>query len=210
MPRYTAAMRCARGLRVGVTLALLLPSTVRAIVLSPGSGDVLRAMRLAREPEEKRAQFHAPYVFALDDATVERIEVVTEFRRYVLTAEEQLRLGNWLFTQGTREAQDAVRPWHGHLSIVARLRFHPQNVFVSIPSFEIVVGGPDVTALNVIRTPINGFLSNAPAGAFAPMTGATIEAVFDAASIGQTTRPASVRLADQDVARVSIDFARLE
>jgi len=203
-------MRCARALRVGVTLAVLLPSSARAVVVVPGAEDVLRAMRLAREPEEKRVQFHAPYVFALDAATVERIEVVTEFRRYVLTAEEQLRLGNWLFTQGTREAQDAVRPWRGHLSIVARLRFHPQNTFVSIPPYEIVVGGPDVTVVDVIRTPINGFLAKAPAAAIAPMTGATIEAVFDAASIGQTTSRVSVRLAEQDLAHVTIDFGRLE
>jgi hypothetical protein len=210
MPRYTAEMRCARALRVGVTLAVLLPSHGRAIVLSPGTGDVLRAMRLAQESEEKRVQFHAPYIFVLDAATVERIEVVTEFRRYVLTAEEQLKLGNWLFAQGTRDAQDAVRPWRGHLSIVARLRFHPQNAFVSIPPYEIVVGGAGVTALNVIRTPINGLLSNTPAGTFAPMIGATIDGVFDAASIGQRPRPVSVRLAEQDLAHVTIDFARLE
>ena len=42
------------------------------------------------------------------------------------------------------------------------------------------------------------------------MTGAIIEAVFDAASIGQTVRPVSVRLAEQELARVMIDFAKLE
>jgi hypothetical protein len=203
-------MRCARALRVGVTLAVLLQSDLRAIVLAPDPSDILRAMRLAREPEETRARFHAPSIFKLDDATVEQIEVITEFRRYVQTAEEQLRLGNWLFAQGTREAQDALRPWRGRLSIVARLRFHPQNVLVSIPPYEIQVGGPDVTALNLTRTPINGLRATAPAATFAPMTGAIIEAVFDAASIGQTARPASVRLADRELARVMIDFAKLE
>lgn len=203
-------MRCARALRVGVTLAVLLQSDLRAIVLAPDSSDILRAMRLAREPKETRARFHAPYIFKLDDATVEQIEVITEFRRYVQTAEEQLRLGNWLFAQGTREAQDALRPWRGRLSIVARLRFHPQNVLVSIPPYEIQAGGPAVTVLNVTRTPINGLLATAPAGTFAPMTGAIIEAVFDAASIGQTVRPVSVRLAEQELARMMIDFAKLE
>jgi hypothetical protein len=208
--RYTPEMRCARALRVGVTLAVLLQSDVRAIILAPEPSDILRAMRLAQESAETRARFHAPYVFKLNDATVEQIEVITEFRRYVQTAEEQLRLGNWLFAQGTREAQDALRTWQGHLSIVTRLRFHPQNAFISIPPYDIDVGGPDVTALNVTRTPINGLLSTAPAGTFAPMTGAIIEAVFDAASIGQRARPVSIRLAEQDLARVTIDFAKLE
>ena len=203
-------MRCARAVRVGVTLAVLLQSDLRAIVLAPDPSDILRAMRLAREPKETRARFHAPYVFKLDDATVEQIEVISEFRRYVQTAEEQLRLGNWLFAQGTREAQDALRPWQGRLSIVARLRFHPQNALVSIPPYDIVVGDPAVTALDVTRTPINGLLATAPAGTFAPMTGAIIEAIFDAASIGQKARPASVRLAEHELARVTIDFAKLE
>jgi hypothetical protein len=203
-------MRCARALRVGVTLAVLLQSDLRAIVLAPDPSDILRAMRLARESEGTRARFHATYVFKLDDATVEQVELITEFRRYVQTAEEQLRLGNWLFAQGTREAQDALRPWRGRLSLVARIRFHPQNVLVSIPPYEIHVGSPDVTALNVVRTPINGLLATAPAGTFAPMTGANIEAVFDAASIGQTARPVSVTLADQELARVMFDFAKLE
>jgi hypothetical protein len=203
-------MRCARALRVGVTLAVLLQSDLRAIVLAPDPSDILRAMRLARESEQTRARFHAPYVFKLDDATVEQIEVITEFRRYVQTAEEQLRLGNWLFAQGTRDAQDALRPWRGRLSIVARLRFHPQNTFVSIPPYDIAVGDPAVTALNVTRTPINGLLATAPTGTFAPMTGAIIEVVFDAASIGQKARPVSARLAEHELARVMIDFAKLE
>jgi hypothetical protein len=40
--------------------------------------------------------------------------------------------------------------------------------------------------------------------------GATLEAVFDAASVAQTVRPVRLSLAGQDVARVTIDFAKLE
>jgi hypothetical protein len=208
-------MRYARALRVGVTLAVLLQCDVRAVVVAPDSDDILRAMRLAQGSEATRARFHAPYVSKLNDATVDQIEVMTEFRRYVQTAEEQLRLGNWLFAQGTRQAQDALQPWRGRLSIVTRIRFHPQNAMVSIPPYEIRVGGPNVTApnvtaLNLTRTPIQGFIGTAPVGPFAPMTGAIIEALFDAASIGQTTRPVSLRLADQELARVTFDFAKLE
>jgi hypothetical protein len=44
----------------------------------------------------------------------------------------------------------------------------------------------------------------------APIMGATIEGIFDAASVGQTARPVIVSLAGQDVARVTVDFAKLE
>ena len=53
--------------------------------------------------------------------------------------------------------------------------------------------------------------SPAGAGDFnAPLIGATIEAVFDARSVGQAARPVSVSLAARAVASVTIDFARLE
>ena len=86
---------------------------------------------------------------------VEQIEVVTEFRRYVLNAEEQLRLGNWLFAHSVRDAREKLRPWRERVSLVARLRFHPHNTLIGIPPYDIAIGRPDLAPVNVIRTPIN-------------------------------------------------------
>src|SRR5205814_1405981 len=90
---------------------------VRALrLLAPGVRDIERAMRLAQERPDKRDEFHSPYIVRLlNDATVEMIDIITEFRRYVLTAEKELNLGHWLFAQGTQEAEAAVQPWRGRL-----------------------------------------------------------------------------------------------
>ena len=181
-----------------------------AIATALTDKDVDRALKLAQAVEQKRAQFHAPYIVRVNDAVVEQIEVVTEFRRYVLSAEEQLRAGNWLFAHSVRDAREKLRPWRDRVSLVARLRFHPHNTLMTVPPYDITIGRPDLAPVNVIRTPINALLSGRPGDFNAPLIGATIEAVFDARSVGQAARPVSVSLAAQAVASVPIDFARLE
>jgi hypothetical protein len=204
-------MSCACRLLVCVTIALVLQSTVAAINVAPRLADIDRAMKLAQERPDKREQFHSPYIVRLlNDPTVDVIDVITEFRRYVLTAEKELNLGHWLFAQGTREAQAALQPWRGLLSMVARIRFHPHNTLTSVPAYDVMIGHPDLAAVDVVRTPISALPSGKRRDVSTPLTGATIEAVFDAATVGQAVRPVTVRLAGQEVARVTIDFARLE
>lgn len=192
-----------------IAIAALLQGEAGALAPALQDKDIERALKLARTREEMRAQFHAPYIVRVHDATVEQIEVVSEFRRYVLTAEEKVRMGNWLFARSIRDAQEALKPWRGRLSLVARLRFHPQNALATIPPYAIAVV-PDVEPLAVVRTPINAMRSGGRGDLSAPLVGATIEVVFDAAAIGQARRPVIVSLTGQEVARVTIDFAGLE
>jgi len=204
-------MSCACRLAACVTIALVLQSTAAAVNVTPRLADIDRAMKLAQERPEKRDQFHSPYIVRLlNDPAVDAIDVVTEFRRYVLTAEKELSLGHWLFAQGTREAQAALQPWRGLVSMVARIRFHPHNTLTSVPAYDVAIGHPDLAAVDVVRTPIMALPSGKRNDRSTPMTGATIEAVFDAAPVGQTVRPVMVRLSGQEIARVTIDFARLE
>jgi hypothetical protein len=203
-------MRCICGALSALTMAILLQGDVRAIATALSVKDIDRALKLAQAPEQKRAQFHAAYVVRVNDPVVEQIEVVTEFRRSVLTAEEQLRLGNWLFAHSVRDAQEKLRPWRDRVSLVARLRFHPHNMLAGIPPYDIRIDDPELAPLTTVRTPITALLSGKPGDFNVPLMGATIEAVFDVRSIGQTARPVRVALAAQAVAGVTIDFARLE
>ena len=202
-------MRCVCGLLTALTMAILLQGDVRAIATALSEKDIDRALKLAQAPEQKRVLFHAPYIVRVNDAVVEHIEVVTEFRRCVLTAEEQLRMGNWLFVHSLRDAQEKLRGWHQRVSLVARLRFHPQNSLSTIPPYVIEVV-PYVEPLTIARTPITALVSGRAGDFNAPLMGATIETVFDAAAIGRTRRPVTVWLPSREVARVSIDFTRLE
>jgi hypothetical protein len=59
-----------------------------ALVATMGVAEIERAQQVARSREAERAQFHGRYVFDLKGDTVTQIEVITEFRRLVLTTEE--------------------------------------------------------------------------------------------------------------------------
>jgi hypothetical protein len=203
-------MSCARGLVAAVLLAVVLHGDVAAIAVALRDRDIERALKLAQTFDDARARFHAPYVLTVNDPTLERVEVVTEYRRYVLTTEEQLRQGRWLFAQSIKDAQEMLRPWRGRMAILARLRFHPQNTLSALPLYDVTLAGPDLRAVDVVRTPITALRSGRPGDLFAPLMGATIEAVFDAASVAQTVRPVRLSLDGQEVARITIDFAKLE
>lgn len=186
-----------------------------AINLALTDRDIQRAVAIAGESDTARAHFHARYNIPVDDATVESIEVITEFRRFTLTAEEQLKLGNWMFARGGfdergRTMKDGLKPWAGRVSIRMRLRFHPQNTFGSIPPFEIAIGDPSIAALDISRTPIHALASRDSKGGFVPLMGAVVESVFHSAAVGQKSWPVRVLVKDEEIKRLIVDFSNLE
>ena len=203
-------MRSVHALPAALVAALLLQSAVRAIIVVPAPKDVERALKLAQAPEPQRAAFHKPYVLHPDHPELEQLDAITEYRRYVLTAEEQLRMGNWLFAQSVQAAQEKLKPWRERLTLIARLRFHPQNVLIGIPSYEIALGDPELAPLSLTRAPINALRSGRRGDFNAPLVGAVLEAAFNSSMIGQTARPAILSLDGKPVASVTIDFAKLE
>src|SRR5436190_15254821 len=68
-----------------------------ALVWPMTQAEMERALTTGRAFDAERARFHQPYVLAINDPTVERIEIITEFRRVVLFAEEQIRQGDHMF-----------------------------------------------------------------------------------------------------------------
>ena len=203
-------MRVARALLAALLSAGLVESEAVAIVLEPSPKDIERALKLAQAPEQQRASFHAPYIVRLDGPVVETIEVITEYRRYVLVTEEQLRMGNWLFAQSPDRAQENVKPWRERLTLSARLRFHPQNTLIGLPPYDIAIGDPDLAPLEVTRTPINAMMSGRRGDHNAPLLGTILDAVFDASSVGQQARHVIVSLRGETVASTTIGFSRLD
>ena len=166
---------------------------------------------IARDRDAERARFHSRYITTLTNPFVESIELVTELRRVVLLAEEHIRQGNRGFAYSVRIVQDAVQPWTRQVSVIARLRFHPQNAYVNIPPIEISLDGPggDVAFIRVLKAPLLAMASGTP-GEHIPILGAVAEGVFDAAIVGQTQRTATIRLDGKEVAKVKLDFAAVE
>jgi hypothetical protein len=196
-----------------IALIVLAQARGSAIVADVTDADVQRAVTIAMGSRDARARFHAPYVLPIKDPTVERVEVITEFRRFVLASEEQASRGNWMVARGGHNAKgqtlkDMVEKWRGQVAIRVTVRFHPQHRYSTVPVIDIFPGEPTLVALDVVRTPILS-LNDAQAQ-MSVMTGATIETTFGANAFGDRSLPVRVVFEGKEIARVTADFARLE
>jgi hypothetical protein len=184
---------------------------VGAIITPLTRADMERATGLARWPrsDADRARFHRPYVVALTGAatdffSLKSIEVITEFRRLELIAEEHARLNDNFARAGLRDAEEAIRPWQGLVWIVARLDLTAGNRYVSgDPDVDIAVGGQHPMASTSARvTTIRGSEGE--------LTGWTVEAAFPAPLLKDRRVPILIRFDGHELTRVRIDFAQLE
>ena len=192
-----------------VTMATLLAApAVRAIQRDLGTQELQRAIKIGSGSDADRARFHSAYSVALRsaDPAIEQLEVLTEFRRVVIEAEERLRKGDHMF--GAGQAAVAIRAWHDKVTLVLRLKFHPQNVLVTVPSYELAIGDRGPAALDLRRTPVYTTGSAPKPGT--SMYGATLEADFDVAAVGQTSRTVRVLLEGKELARATVNFAQID
>jgi hypothetical protein len=198
-----------------VAAALLLAQApLAAVIEAMTERDIAHALNVANGSDATRALFHAPYVVVIDDPAIEHLEAITEFRRFVLAAENQLKAGNWMMARGGfdakgRTVKDLLRPLGGQVSVRARLRFHPQNNYVTLPAFDILLGEPTLLPINAIRTPHVVPASGEP-GSRDVITGATIEMFYNAPTIGDRALPVRLLLEGKELARATFDFARVQ
>ena len=175
--------------------------------------DIADALNLGGTSEDTRARFHAPYIVAIEDATVERVEVITEFRRFVLAAEEHRQQGNWMlarggFDQKGRTLKDLLRPFSGQVSVRVRLRFHPHNSYVTLPAFDIMLGEPTLVARQALRTPhVVPASGDGKSRDF--ISGATVETTFDALAIQDRALPVRIVTEGKELVRAMVDFSTL-
>jgi hypothetical protein len=142
--------------------------------------------------ESVRVRFHQPYRLQIARPPFDYIDVVTPFRRVVLTAEERTNLGMRGFT--TAEAAAALGSAAGVVETRVEMTFHPQNVFIGVPGYDVALVAPSTAARvmpqSVERIPrfgprIDGPALPAPAGGppnlpggGQPLTGGTLVATF--------------------------------
>lgn len=85
--------------------------------------------------DAERTRLHATYRLAVSRPPVDWIDVITPFYRVALAAEGRARLGDRVF--GQREALAALSAAPDLLELLVELTFHPQNVFVGVPSYDV-------------------------------------------------------------------------
>jgi hypothetical protein len=168
--------------------------------------DIEQALAIARSRDSERAAFHAPYIQRLETPFVEAAEVITEFRRVVLLAEERARKGERMFTYSASLAQQAAAPWRLRVAVVARLRFHPQNTYVGLPEVDLALPARPEARIGVLKEPILGFASKNPADRL-PVLGGVVEGVFDAAALSDAPYEFVMRVDKKEVGRVTFDLA---
>jgi hypothetical protein len=191
-----------------LTFVVSVGGAARGIALDIGPAEMERVLAIARGPETAREAFHAPYRFEAA-LPVESIEVITERRRLALIAAERIALGDPLFTRGTLRAEEALRPWRRRVAIAVRFAFPPNNAYTLAPPIDIALTGGESRLLDSTAETLFA-MPPSPPGRPQPVVGARGEAIFDATTLAQATRTLVVTLGPQEVARVTIDFSRLD
>lgn len=186
-----------------VVVVAVASAGVSALQVDIGRLEIERAIQLGRRGGDDLERFHRQYTIQVGNPTLQSFEVITEFRRVVLWAESRERLGERLFNP--RDAEEHLRPWRGRLSIVAHVRFHPQNRYVAVPPYEMSLSGPrgtaDILPLEMKRLPLY---------ADTTLIGADIEGIFTAAPIAQSKPAVVLRLPPSQVAAATVDFSSLQ
>lgn len=217
-----------RRLCLGFALLALTAAAPAAIERNLTDEAISEAIATARRTRpENRSAFHRSYVFRTGSVPIASVSVVTEFRRIVLAAEEQLDFGNHMW--GLRQARETLAPYRGTFTIVADVVFHPQNAYVTVPQYAIRIipqEGPAIASSGVKTTARYGLQSvstpsNPPYFPFPPptlpigpgaepMLGAWVEATFSASAIDPKALVlVAVSEGGTDLARVSVDLSTL-
>ena len=199
-------------------MRLLVAIALGSLLVSPmGGADIERAQALARARDTERQQFHSRYVINLLDPVVTQIEVVTEFRRLVIIAEEHVLRGDWMFTRSVRAAGEALASTRGKITLKAQVRFSPMNTFIESPPYGMAISA-GAAGDNVPLEPIVSQLTPQFSVPFrtregktlSSLIGATIEAGVPTARFGQGTWVIAVTLDGKEIDRCAVDFSRLD
>jgi hypothetical protein len=185
-----------------------------ALVLSMSGTETERALALARARDGERQQFHRPYIVDLPGPVVSQIEVVTEFRRLVIIAEEHVLRGDWMFTRSPRAAGEALASTRGMVTLRAQVRFSPLNTFIESPPYGLAMGAGAAAPLEPVVTRLTPQFSvpfrTRDGRTLTSLIGATLEASVAAPRIGQGTWVIAVTLDGKEVARTMVDFSHLD
>ena len=192
--RRPGALAAAAALAAGLTAA-----GVRAADLNLDPQAVTQAISLGQTAVAgDLRRFHEPYRVNVARAPVDYLEVVTPFRRIVLTAQARAGAGDRRW--GQRQALELEASAPRQIDLYAELTFHPLNSLVLVPLYRIWIAlptgelmsprntssmpryGPRVDGGLVPYTPTP--LPGGPVpGRSQPMLGATIVGSFDGDAI---------------------------
>ena len=170
------------------SVAVPIPAAVQTDVGLDAIDDALALIRSGSA--EEHARLNAPYRVTIGKEPLDYLEVITPFRRIVLTGAARLAAGDRGF--GQRQAIELLATDGERLDIYAELTFHPLNTYIGVPPYGLTLEaapGRRLVPVDTIRlsrwtprrdgpAPVPPFNARSPAGG-APLLGATIIGRFD-------------------------------
>jgi hypothetical protein len=164
-----------------------------------------RALRLARFPasDADRARFHRNYIIPINGpsangARLESIEIVTEFRRMVLIAEQHARINDLFGRSSLTEPRRELAPWRGKVYVAARVSLSGNAI--AVPPMRI--------ALDALPPLGPGEVQNIDSGD--AVVGAVVAVPFESHAVGQSIRTATVTTGRSVLGQARIDFRVLD
>lgn len=178
--------------------------------------------------EATHRRYHADYRFAVNTPPVDFVSIVSPFRRLVLAAETEKRLGRRMF--GQREALAALQPDPDRIEVYVELTFHPLNTFVGVPAYTVELEPASARALAIVPQEIDrlprfgprvdhGWYPfpypypvgpKVPASASQPLAGGTLIARLAGKQLDENGAYAVVvRDGPKELGRVRVDLERL-
>jgi hypothetical protein len=114
-----------------------------------------------------------------------RIEIITEFRRAVFIARDQLQQGHSGFD--VNDLAKALEPFKGLVTFIVQVRLNPLNTFIKEPPYDLYVAtgprSPPIASNTLKRQPVS------PPGSTSPVLGVRLEASFPRADIERADAP---------------------
>ncbi len=209
----------------GSLLALLLAGSAAAYQQTLDLQSITDALSLGQSRVEAvRARFHQPYRLPVARPPVDYVEVVTPFRRVVLAAEEQARLGGRPF--GQREALAMLKDGADGLLLLVELTLHPLNTYLGVPPYDLtllVAATPrTISPRRIDRIPRYGARVDGmplpypfpaapipPAGS-QPLLGGTLVAQFESSVLNGTgAYDVVISEAGKEIARTRVNLTNL-
>lgn len=198
-----------------------------AVDLTMDLAAVDAAVRLGQSrAERERAAFHAGYRFTISKAPLDYIELITPFRRVVLTAETRVRIGDRVF--GQRQAREILAASDRRVDVHAEFTLHPLNNFIGVPDYMIFLEGaagasgrlkaapttheriPRFGARVEGAPPLEPVPGGLAPGKSQPLLGGTVIAHFDRRTVNESgVYDLVVEEAGKELGRVRVDFAKL-
>jgi hypothetical protein len=197
--------RAAVGVGLLALIAAAAPARVGALEVEMSDPAIQRALQLARFPasDADRARFHSRYIIPIGGPTangvrLESIEIITEFRRMELIAEQHARINDLFGRSSLTQPRRELTPWRGKVYVAARVRL--SGTAIAVPSIRIAVDSlPPLGPAEV---------QNIDSGD--AIVGAVVAVPFESRAVGQTVRTVTVTTGQNVLGQARIDFRALD